>query len=324
MKPLVIYHGNCPDGFTAAWVAARALGDVDLFAASYNTEPPYDLARGRPVWIVDFSYPRTMLEKLYQVSGEGDWAQPIECAHLWVIDHHKTAQADLAGLPYCTFDMNRSGAGLTWDHFHPGEPRPWIVDYVEDRDLWRFKLPDSEAVGLFIRSAPHELSAWDEMAALPLAGALAQADGCKRYLDHYVRDALRQAYIVDLDWCDSDEPDDFKALRWTKTVCINVCYTGVSDVLNAALIAYPDAQMALGWHIAADGQLNCSLRSRQDFDCSVFARALKGGGHAQASGFRLPFNPGPGLCGAILNNAARPDELWVRHPSFPATNKENS
>lgn len=312
MRPLVIYHGNCPDGFTAAWVAAKALGDVELYAASYNTEPPYDLCPpSRAVYIVDFSYPRAMLEKLREGRRLGH-------GRVIVLDHHKTAEADLRGLEDCVFDMNRSGAGITWDYFHSSKPRPWIVDYVEDRDLWRFKLPDSEAVGLFIRSAPHTLEDWDAMAQLSVTEALAQANGCKRYLDHYVCDALRQAYVVDIQWADPDEWDDYKAQRITKTACVNVSYTGVSDVLNAALIAYPEAQMALGWHLAADGQLNCSLRSRPDFDCSVFARARKGGGHAQASGFRLPFDLGHGITRQVLGPAIGPNDLWVRHPSFPA------
>lgn len=299
----------------------RALGDVDLYAASYNTEPPYQLAVDRPVYVVDFSYPREQLQKLRGAANQSCWAD-FEGVHaLIVLDHHKTAQADLAGLPYCTFDMERSGAGLTWDHFHPDQPRPWIVDYVEDRDLWRFKLPSSEAISLFIRSASHELELWDAMAALRVEMALEQAAGCKRYLDHYVRDALRQSYVVDIQWTHPDDPDDYMAQRVTKTVCVNVSYTGVSDVLNAALIAHPDAQMALGWHLAADGQFNCSLRSRADFDCSVFARARKGGGHAQASGFRLPFDLGHGITRQILGPAIGPGDLWVRHPDFPGGKK---
>jgi oligoribonuclease NrnB/cAMP/cGMP phosphodiesterase (DHH superfamily) len=122
MSVLVIYHGNCTDGFTAAWVAARALGATELYPAEYGKEPPYELARGRQVYVVDFSYPRERLERLRAT-----------CKSLVVLDHHKTAEADLRGLDYCTFDMNRSGAVLAWDHFHREEPRPWLVDYVEDR-----------------------------------------------------------------------------------------------------------------------------------------------------------------------------------------------
>lgn len=301
-QPLVIYHGNCPDGFTAAWVAARALGDTDqyaakygepplqeveLYAGKYGEPPPFGAATGRDVYIVDFSYPREQLVLLK------DFAKS-----LLVLDHHKTAQEDLMGgeqvtevdgapvtvvvppLPYCTFDMNRSGAGLTWDHFHPGEPRPWVVDYVEDRDLWRFRLPHSEELSLFIRLQPHTLEAYDALLKLPIESALVEAAGAKKYLDHYVRDALRNAY-------------DLPSLHEDETVrCVNVSYTGISDVLNAALSS-GEVRCALGWHMSKSdtpgerAKLACSLRSAKGYDCTPFARAHGGGGHAQAAGFRL-------------------------------------
>lgn len=271
-KPLIVFHSNCPDGFTAAWVAARALGDVELFEGRYGDEPPYELARGRPVYVVDFSYPRDQLQLLKGA------ARTIR-----VLDHHKTAEANLRGLPYCTFDMERSGATLTWDHFHPGRPRPWVVAYVEDRDLWRFDLPDSEMVSLWIRCTPHTLDAWDAIARLDLAEVLEQARGCRRYLDHYVADALRKAYPVELIWADLGEP----AWQCERVFAVNVSYTGVSDVLHGALVRNPDARVALGWHVAEDGKLNCSFRSVEGFDCSRIARSYGGGGHAQASGFRM-------------------------------------
>jgi len=61
-NPLVIYHGNCYDGFTAAWVFWRAFGGkAELFAARYGDPPPS--VEGREVYVVDFSYPSaTMLE----------------------------------------------------------------------------------------------------------------------------------------------------------------------------------------------------------------------------------------------------------------------
>lgn len=263
-KPLVIYHGNCPDGFASAWVAARALGDVDLFVGKYGDEPPYELARARRVFVVDFSYPRIKLECLHEVASS-----------LTVLDHHKTAQADLAGLAYCEFDMSRSGAGMTWDHFHPGEPRPWLVDYVEDRDLWRFKLPGSEEVSLWVRLTPHELGAYDALAKQSLSSIMQAADGAKKYLDHYVRDALRNAYVL----------TDVDGLG-NSAACVNVSYTGISDVLNAALKQH-DVPMAIGWHIDLDGNVACSARSTVPFDCSVFAKSFGGGGHAQAAGFKL-------------------------------------
>ena len=269
MTPLIIYHGHCPDGFTSAWAAHRALKKSDLepelYVGEYGAEPPYDLARNRDVYIVDFSYKRPQLERLKAAARK-----------LLVLDHHKTAQAELEGLDYCVFDMNRSGAGITWDYFNGDfHPRPLIVDYVEDRDLWRFKLPHSEEISLRIRLTPHTIEAFDALALRSVDELLPEAAGAKLYLDHYVRDAVRNAYVLE---------DLFggEAVR-----CVNVSYTGISDVVHGAL-ELGGVKMALGWLVAADGQVQCSLRSVPGYDCSRFATSMGGGGHAQASGFRMP------------------------------------
>jgi len=276
-RPLVIYHAHCSDGFTAAWVAARALGDAELYAGHFDDPPPYALARARDVYIVDFSYPRKELEQLHAIATEPGLGSPHR---LVVLDHHKTAEANLRGLDYCTFDMQRSGAGLAWDYFHPGKRRPWIVDYVEDRDLWRFALPDSRILSLRVQIAPHTLDEWDALAARPLLEIAREAHGCALYLEHCIEEALRGSYRIEL-----EVPD---ATPWTLScACVNAAHTGVSDILHALLDADPGARIALAWRLDADGKLQCSLRSRPDVDCSVVARAFGGGGHAQASGFRL-------------------------------------
>jgi len=262
-QPLVIYHAACPDGFTSAWVAASALGKVELFEGKHGEKPPLKLAMRREVYVLDFSYARPQLESLNTVAGE-----------LTVIDHHLTAEADLKGLPYCEFDMNRSGAGMTWDHFHPKEERPWLVDYVEDRDLWRFELPNSEEISLRIRCQPMKLDAWDALLKAGKDQALEEGRGAKLHLDHYVRVALRNMYTL---------PDVHEGLS---AACVNVSYEGVSDVLHAAL-EQSGLKLALAWCLTKGGELACSARSAEDVDCSVFAKSLGGGGHAQASGFSL-------------------------------------
>jgi len=111
-KPLCIYHGNCVDGFGAAWVVRKFYGpdNVDFHAGKYQETPP-DVT-GRDVILVDFSYKRQVMETLIS-----------QAASVLIIDHHKTAQADLADLPGATviFDMEHSGAVLAWIHFFGNE-----------------------------------------------------------------------------------------------------------------------------------------------------------------------------------------------------------
>lgn len=287
MGPLVIYHGNCPDGFTAAWIAARHIGpSVELFKAMYGEDPPIEKARGRNVFVLDFSYPREQLLELWRSTQEHNGS-------LLVLDHHKTAETELEGLDFCEFDMERSGAGMTWDYFHPGEPRPWIVDYVEDRDLWRFRLPDSHALAIFVQSSVYSLEAWDAMEAMEPEEAAKSAYGCMRYLDHYCQKALEQSYPMRVHYETAPSetagpPPD--GLQYEDATCVNAQYLGISELLNAAL-EREGPRLALGWFLdGKDGQMVVSLRSRKDCDCSQIARHYGGGGHAQASSFRIPMD----------------------------------
>src|SRR3990172_883546 len=155
MKTLCIYHGNCADGFTSAWVVRKALGeDVDFHAGVYQDAPPD--VEGRDVVMVDFSYKRPVLEQIRE-----------RAASVLVLDHHKTAEADLRDLSgvVSVFDMNRSGARITWDYFFPGEQPPQLLLHVEDRDLWRFALPQTREIQANVFSHPYEFDVWDRLMA---------------------------------------------------------------------------------------------------------------------------------------------------------------
>ena len=50
--------------------------------------------------------------------------------------------------------MNRSGDHMPWDYFHPAEPLPDLIAYIEDKDLWRFRLEPSKGFTAALRSYP--------------------------------------------------------------------------------------------------------------------------------------------------------------------------
>ena len=100
---ICIYHGNCADGFGAAWVVRKALGDIEFFAGKYQ-EPPPDVT-GKNVVMVDFSYKRPVLLEMAEKANS-----------ILIIDHHKTAIEDLIDLPsnvITKFDMGHSEQQLS-------------------------------------------------------------------------------------------------------------------------------------------------------------------------------------------------------------------
>ena len=73
MVDLVIHHGSCRDGFSAAWVAQRRYPDAEFRAGYFGEEPP--LVTGRHVLILDFSYPRSVMEEMANQAASVDFSR---------------------------------------------------------------------------------------------------------------------------------------------------------------------------------------------------------------------------------------------------------
>ena len=284
MKPdICIYHGNCADGFTAAWAVCKRFGtDVQYFPGFYGKEPP-DVT-GKHVLMVDFSFKRPVLEAL-----------AAHARSILILDHHKTARDDLAGLGYIptsydaftetddpaarvgvVFDMDRSGAQIAWDFFHSGEPRPKLVDYVADRDLWQFKLPKSREIAATIFSYPYDFTRWDEIARrLETDFEMLAAEGA----------AIERKHFKDIDELLAQTTREM-VIGGQCVKVANLPYTMSSDAagklaegapFGACYFDRPDARVF-------------SLRSRGDgaADVSEIAARYGGGGHKNAAGFQAP------------------------------------
>lgn len=278
-KTAVLYHDHCPDGWTAAWVAARSLGDAAALLGVSHGNPPPDLTGADEVYLVDFAYPHETLVKL------------AEGRRLVVLDHHRTAIDDISFAltkneatahsdpayfttistdPYrAVLDTNRSGAGITWDWFHPGEPRPWVVDYVEDRDLWRFKLASSKEVSAYIRSQPHTLDRWDALVDEHVEVAADIGAGVLLHIDAYCRAAANHAY-----WCQ---------MGGRRFPVVNVTYEACSEVA-AHLLDQFDTDMAGYFFERGEGGWQYGFRSRNGVTVHDHAVVFGGGGHPQAAG----------------------------------------
>lgn len=268
MVDLVIYHGACRDGFTAAWVARRRYPGASLHAGFFNEKPP-DVA-GHAVLIVDFSYPRAVMEEMAK-----------EADSILLLDHHKTARDDLIGLSGTYFDMERSGAGIAWDYLFPGEARPWLVDYVEDRDLWRFRLPDSKAINAYLSALPFEFDAWSRAQAEGSERARTLGEAILAKMGQYVAEVSKNARMIDL--------------AGYRVPAVNASPVDVSELLDVLAAGRP---FAVGWSVRFDGLFQYSLRSEAGgVDVSSVARSFGGGGHEHAAGF-VSTTPLEGLFGS--------------------------
>lgn len=147
---VVIYHDNCPDGFTAAWAAWESLGDNADYFTYQNGDTMESSIKDKKVFILDVA---PSIEELKQLSLDND---------VMVIDHHISHRPKLDAIKNFSFDLNKSGAVLAWEYFHPDKDVPLMVRYIQDRDLWLWEMKDSRAVTYYIDSIDHTFKAWRE------------------------------------------------------------------------------------------------------------------------------------------------------------------
>ena len=258
----VLYHGNCFDGFTASWIALKTgIPAENHFPLHYGGEYP-DLPVNAKVLMVDFSYPRPNLELMRD-----------RVAELIVLDHHKTAEAQLHGFPNAYFDMEESGASLAWKFFHPDDDLPKFVKYIREHDLWRFELPDSAEIRAYIRSYPMTYDNWDELnTTLGMDFAIAQQEGAAlaRGIEAAVTAMCTQAVMVKIGGYD------------VPVVNATIYF---SEVATRLLKMHPTSEFACYYMDRGDGTRQWGMRSRSEFDVSAVAKRYGGGGHAQAAGF---------------------------------------
>lgn len=286
---ICIYHHPCQDGFTAAWAIAQRWPDCELYPAAYGAPPPD--VRGKHVLIVDFSYKRDVLVALGR-----------DAATITILDHHKSAEADLSefailnpvhyntieaviaatqpglGNIRAQFDMNWSGAHLAWNFAFPDHPPLAIIRHVEDRDLWRFALPETREIAAALFSREYDLATWSAV-----AGLLETSDGRRTIVAEGA--AIERKHHKDvaelLKLCTREAVIGGHRVR-----VANMPYTLSSDAAGQLAQGMP---FGACWYENADGRRVYSLRSREGgIDVSEIAVRYGGGGHRNAAGFTAP------------------------------------
>jgi nanoRNase/pAp phosphatase (c-di-AMP/oligoRNAs hydrolase) len=232
-------------------------------------QPPPDV-KGRDVVLVDFSYPRDQMFTLAK-----------DAKSLLVLDHHKTAQETLQlwVAPQNTtviFDMNKSGAGLAWDYYFPKAERPFLVNYVEDRDLWNWKLPHSRELNAYISILPFVFEAWTAahiggMIPEGITESIKMGRAALAKTAQYVAEVKKNAYLT--------------VFEGHTVPIVNAPQVDISELVHSLCEDGGYHPFAMGFGQRSDGMFAYSLRSIGDFDVSELAKRYGGGGHKNSAGF---------------------------------------
>lgn len=254
---LILYHAECADGFGAAWAIWRRYPKAEYRPVKHGEAPPANLA-GHHIVMVDFSYNRTMLE-----------AMAKDAASLVVLDHHITAEQALADLPYAYFDLNKSGAVLGWEWAHD-EPAPWLLRYIQDKDLWQWALPNSREISAALASYPFDFELWTRFEQRELER---EGRAILRYENELVTKLASHATLVEFEGAT------------VPSVQSSVLTSQIGERLSA------EHPFCVIWH-DRNNRRYFSMRSREDgTDVGAIAASFGGGGHTHAAGFSVPLQP---------------------------------
>jgi len=258
---LVLYHANCTDGMGAAYAAWKLLGSKAEYIPCHHGEDPPDVT-GRNVACLDYAFPNAVTKQMIEDANS-----------LIIIDHHKSAMVDLHDVSNAIFDMKHSGAILAWNFFHPGKEPPKFLNYIEDRDLWKWELPYSREFSASFDMVPFDFDEFDTFCDDSVFD-----DAIKRgsYILAYSKTVVKKI-------CDKAVKREFE----DKSVMIVNSSHWMSEIGNRLS---QECDFAVVWFFDhASRQTIVSLRSFHDsVDVSEVAKKFGGGGHKKAAGFQLP------------------------------------
>lgn len=280
---LVIYHHPCSDGTSAACVAFLNQTMKNKFCRLYPTNygkdiPEESVYENRDVFIVDFSY---CLEEIKQIASKA--------TKVVVIDHHKSRQKELESMTEnlkniginnieVIFDINKSGAALTHKYLYPENDLPKLIQYVQDRDLWKWELPHSKEINAYIRSFELDIFEYNRLAKEleeKFYECVKSGSSILRFQSKEVKEICSKSRIVEFEGYKVPVVNHFSSL-----------ISEIGAFLNQG------QPFAIVYYQEPDKNWIYSLRS-SPIDCpenvvdvSEIAKKYGGGGHKRAAGFK--------------------------------------
>lgn len=266
MKNIVVIYHNDEDGFGGAWAAWKKFKNKASYVAADFQMDPIKGLKDKEVYFIDFCYPsEKIMGELLKNNKK-----------VIVLDHHVSSKKFGEISTEFVYGDKNSGAVLAWKYFHPKEKLPKILSYVEDGDLFRFKLKYSEEILSALFNYKLDFLAWNKIAkqfenSKILEKFIEEGKAIIKYKNKIILDSVRRGINV--------------TLGGSKAIAVN------SQILESEIGNYiykNKGVIGLVWSIRNE-KMKISLRSGGNIDVSKVAQKFGGGGHKYASGLWLDY-----------------------------------
>lgn len=298
-KPVCIYHADCADGFASAYVVWKYAKDQDIEVifeeGIHGKEPDYDLLKDALVYFVDFCYKSDVMKKVSSIAKK-----------VIILDHHKSVYEDLIqnmALPenvqellnyvkqttenkiewiHLSKNINYnygvkgySGVGVTWDYFYKDIEMPFLLQCIQDRDLWKWKIDKSKQILKGLDLYEYDFEVWDDL--INHSDVLDFLYSAGVTIEQYEEREMEKLIHSNLNYLDTT--------IWGAIPLINCPASWISDVGSKLASGYPFVFL---FYFTAEG-VKCAFRSI-DVDVGKIAELFGGGGHKNSAGFSLTHN----------------------------------
>lgn len=277
-KPIVVYHGQgCLDGLAGAWCFHNFFGaSMEYLPGIYQAKVNVEEFRDRDVYLVDFSYPHDVVASILEVASS-----------VVLLDHHATTIDDLwdlvpKGLNMDYATVNHSGARIAWDYIalytQHGQPRPKLIDHIEDRDMWTFAIEDTAEVNAALYSYRRDfelLDKWMHASSYGLKKLIAEGRTLLRAQARNV-EAIIQGNTRSVAFTSAGE-----------VPFVNASYMFASDIGNALAEFHPFVVVYQDTKLHREFSLRSARSNPNHADVGAIAKSFGGGGHKHAAGFKV-------------------------------------
>lgn len=264
MKNIIILYHNDLDGFGAAWAAWKKFGNkADYLAADYGKPIP-EGPKNKEVYMFDLCFSEEKMKLLLR-----------ENKKLIVIDHHISKKEEVKISTDFRWDIGHSGCILSWNYFHKNKKIPKLLKYIEDTDLWKFKIPFTRELMRVLDNKPYDFKLWNKIAAefenkQKLLGYLREGKVIVSFIN-------KEVEAIASEWEEA-------VFEKRKTSIVNSPIFGAE--LGHYLIKKTKNPVAVIWSLKK-GKIRVQLRSSNKVDVSLMAKKYGGGGQRRAAGFYL-------------------------------------
>lgn len=281
----VLYHSNSLDGFSAAFIiwqekcSTKDISSIEFGGTDYGFVP-HDI-ENKHVICLGFTYRKNSILSALEKS-----------LSLTIIDNHIFDDSDIGeniknNSKFRHIQIaDKISSIVVWNMLFDEIEAPALLRYIQDRELWEFKMTNTREIIAALSSYSLDFSSWFQLFHTPIEELLKEGFIIRRYQTELTKAVVKNSTRINF-------------MGYSRIPIVNCPWFIMSEVVG---ILSNNEQFAIGY-FDTNNKRHFSLRSSVKSKVNVLklAKAFGGGGHKNAAGFTANTHDNELLLGSLVN-----------------------